>query len=109
LEQLIAKVAEFRDQRNWKPFNDPKDLAISLSLEAAELLELFQWRTSEEVVARRMEELKDELADVLYYAFLLSRDLGIDLEEAVLAKLKKNEEKYPIEKAYGNNKKYDEL
>ena len=106
---LISKVVDFRDKRNWKKFNDPKDLAISLLLEASELLELFQWKNSGEVIEHRMQDIKDELADILYYTFLMSHDLGINLEEAVLAKLQKNEEKYPIDKAYNSNKKYNEL
>lgn len=80
-----------------------------MSLEASELLENFQWKTSEEAVRKEFENIKDEMADVAIYLFLLAHDLGIDLEEAVHRKLEKNAEKYPVEKAYGSNRKYTEL
>jgi NTP pyrophosphatase (non-canonical NTP hydrolase) len=109
LKHLQQKIIEFRDARNWKQFHTPKDLAISLSLEAGELLENFQWKTSEEAVQENFENMKDELADVVIYALLLSHELGIDLEEAIMDKMKKNEQKYPIEKSFGSKKKYSEL
>jgi NTP pyrophosphatase (non-canonical NTP hydrolase) len=109
LKHLQQKIIEFRDARNWKQFHTPKDLAISLSLEAGELLENFQWKTSEEAVRENFENMKDELADVVIYALLLSHELGIDLEEAIMDKMKKNEQKYPIEKSFGSKKKYSEL
>ena len=109
MNQLIQKVVKFRDSRNWKQFHNPKDLAISLSIEASELLENFQWKTSDESVTVNFQEIQDELADVLIYALLLSNELNINLEQAVIDKMKKNGEKYPIEKAYGSNKKYNEL
>ncbi len=109
LKHLQKKIIEFRDARNWKQFHTPKDLAISLSLEAGELLENFQWKSSEEAVRESFENMKEELADVVIYALLLSHELGIDLEEAIMDKMKKNEQKYPIEKSFGSKKKYTEL
>lgn len=96
MEDLIKKIIEFRDAREWKQFHDPKDLAISITLEATELLELFQWKNSEKVVRNNAEEIKDELADVLIYAFTLAHDLGIDIESAIANKMIKNALKYPI-------------
>jgi len=107
--ELIKEIIKFRDERNWEQFHTPKDLAISISLEANELLENFQWKTSEEAVVEKKNDIKDELADVMIYSFLLADKLGIDPKEAILQKLKKNAEKYPVEKAYGLNKKYTEL
>ncbi|GLH63077.1 nucleotide pyrophosphohydrolase [Parageobacillus sp. G301] len=109
MKHLQQKIIEFRDARNWKQFHTPKDLAISLSLEAGELLENFQWKSSEEAVKTNLENIKDEIADVVIYALLLSHELGIDLEKAVIDKIKKNEQKYPIEKSFGSKKKYTEL
>ena len=104
LKDLQQKIIAFRDARNWRQFHTPKDLAISLTLEAGELLENFQWKTSEEAVQANFENIKDELADVVIYALLLSHELGIDLEEAIINKIEKNEKKYPIEKAFGSKK-----
>ncbi|HBV88090.1 MAG TPA: nucleotide pyrophosphohydrolase [Desulfosporosinus sp.] len=109
MNSLVQTVVEFRDNRNWKQFHNPKDLAISLTLEAGELLENFQWKTSDEGVKVNYQKIKEELADVMIYALLISHELGIDPEQAILEKVRKNGEKYPIEKAYGSNKKYDEL
>jgi NTP pyrophosphatase (non-canonical NTP hydrolase) len=109
LKHLQQKIIEFRDARNWRQFHNPKDLAISLSLEAGELLENFQWKSSEEAVQANFENIKDEIADVIIYALLLSHELGIDVEEAITNKIKKNEQKYPIEKSFGSKKKYNEL
>ncbi len=109
MEDLIQKIIEFRDQRNWKQYHNPKDLAISLSLEASELLENFQWKSNEEALTERFEQIRDEIADVGIYLLLLADDLGIDLEQTILDKLQKNSEKYPVEKAYGSRLKYTEL
>ena len=109
MKHLQQKIIEFRDARNWKQFHTPKDLAISLSLEAGELLENFQWKSSEEAVKTNLENIKDEIADVVIYALLLSHELGIDVEKAVIDKINKNEQKYPIEKSFGTKKKYTEL
>ena len=109
IKELTDKVNQFRDDRNWKQFHNPKDLAVSLSLEASELLENFQWKTSEEAVKVNLENIKDELADVLIYAMLLANDLGLDVEKIVKNKIGKNEMKYPVEKAYGVKTKYTDL
>ncbi|WP_044893675.1 nucleotide pyrophosphohydrolase [Bacillus alveayuensis] len=109
MKHIQQKIIEFRDARNWRQFHNPKDLAISLSLEAGELLENFQWKSSEEAVQANFENIKDEIADVIIYALLLSHELGIDVEEAITNKIKKNEQKYPIEKSFGSKKKYNEL
>lgn len=108
-QTILEKVLKFRDDRNWKQFHNPKDLAISLSLEASELLENFQWKSSEEAVDKNLENIKDELADVLIYSILLADQINVDIEEMIVNKIEKNEKKYPVEKAYGSNKKYDEL
>ncbi|MFB6804652.1 nucleotide pyrophosphohydrolase [Peribacillus butanolivorans] len=109
MKELTEKVLQFRNERNWSQFHNPKDLAISLSLEASELLENFQWKTSEEAIEERMSDIKDELADVIIYSILLSYELGIDPKEAILQKIKKNELKYPVDKAFNSKKKYTEL
>ena len=102
-------VNKFRDDRNWRQFHNEKDLAISISLEASELLELFQWKKSDDVVSKKQKELKEELADVLYWILLMGHDLDIDVFDALDKKIKKNEEKYPVEKAKGKHTKYDKL
>ncbi|MGE8021537.1 nucleotide pyrophosphohydrolase [Peribacillus frigoritolerans] len=109
MKELTEKVLQFRNERNWSQFHNPKDLAISLSLEASELLENFQWKTSEEAIEERMIDIKDELADVIIYSILLANELGIDPKEAILQKIKKNELKYPVDKAFNSKKKYTEL
>lgn len=108
-QETIDKVLAFRDARDWKQYHTPKDLAISLSLEAAELLEIFQWSGSDTECRERLPEMREELADVLMYAILLSDRLGLDLDEIILEKLRRNEEKYPVEKARGRKEKYTEL
>jgi len=107
--ELQRKVVKFRDDRDWAQFHDPKDVAISLSLEANELLELFQWRNGPDAAKERRAEIGDELADVFYWTLLMAHDLDIDLERALSAKLEKNAKKYPVEKARGSAKKYTEL
>ena len=108
-QETIDQVLKFRDDRNWKQFHNPKDLAISISLEAAELLEIFQW-SGEDVYCRdKMEQIREELADVLNYSILMADACGLDLDEIRRDKVKKNNEKYPVEKAYGSKEKYTEL
>ncbi|MDP9579706.1 UNVERIFIED_ORG: NTP pyrophosphatase (non-canonical NTP hydrolase) [Bacillus sp. 1751] len=109
MKHLQNKVIKFRDDRGWGKFHNPKDLAISLSLEASELLENFQWKSNKEAIAKNIDNIKDEMADVLIYLLMLSEELNVDLEKVIEAKLQKNAEKYPVEKAYGSNKKYNEL
>lgn len=112
LKELTQKIVEFRDERNWKQFHNPKDIALSLVLEATEVLEHFQWKNGADIQAH-IEESKDEvaeeMADVLYWVLLMAADLNIDIKEALLSKIDKNAKKYPVEKAYGNAKKYTEL
>lgn len=109
MKHLQDKVIKFRDERGWDKFHNPKDLAISLCIEASELLENFQWKSDQEAIVKNIENIKDEMADVLIYLLMLSKELDVDLEKAVETKINKNAEKYPVEKAYGSNKKYNEL
>ncbi|MGM0415299.1 MAG: nucleotide pyrophosphohydrolase, partial [Bacillota bacterium] len=94
---------------NWSQYHTPKNLAISLSLEANELLELFQWVDSKGAVQNSKTEIEDELADVIIYSILMADRLDINIEEIVASKLKKNNLKYPVDKSYGSNAKYTEL
>lgn len=105
-KETINLINQFRDERDWRQFHNPKDLAISISIETAELLELFQWKTNDEVVNMKNEALKEELADILIYSAMLAEDLGFDMDTIVLEKLKKNAEKYPLDKCRGNKSKY---
>ena len=105
-DETIRRVVGFRDARNWKQFHTPKDLAISMSLEAAELLELFQWSGSDLECRQNREKLREELADVLSYCILMADVCGFDLDEIMNEKITKNEQKYPVEKAYGSAAKY---
>ncbi|GAJ62398.1 MazG nucleotide pyrophosphohydrolase [Streptococcus parauberis] len=109
MKSIINEINNFRDEREWRQFHNEKDLAISVSLEASELLELFQWKTSEEVIQTKSEELKEEIADVVIYAYMLADNLGFDMESIIREKLAKNVEKYPVSKSKNNNKKYTEL
>ncbi len=113
LNEIIEKLLEFRRERDWKQFHRPKDLAISIVLEAAELLEEFQWKTDEEIKRYLQEDglsrVGEELADIAIYIALMSNDLGIDLLEEMRKKIRKNEEKYPVEKSKSSSKKYDKL
>jgi len=109
--ELIKRIITFRDERDWKQFHNPKDVAISLSLEAGEVLEHFQWKTPEQIeqhIKDHKEDIGDELADVLAHLLILSNDLDIDLSTAFEKKMKKNAKKYPVEKVKGKNKKYTE-
>jgi NTP pyrophosphatase (non-canonical NTP hydrolase) len=112
VKRLVQKIVDFRDARDWKQFHNPKDLAISLVLEAAEVMEHFQWKNKEEVekyIETNKQDIGEELADVLYWVLLMSHDLNIDVFSALEKKLKKNEEKYPVEKAKGKHTKYNQL
>lgn len=108
-QETINQVIKFRDDRNWKQFHNPKDLAISISLEAAELLEIFQWSGTDTVCAQKEDKIREELADVLNYCILMADTCGLDLDEIIQEKVKKNNEKYPVEKARNSARKYDEL
>ena len=108
-DETIQRVLKFRDDRDWRQFHTPKDLAISLSLEAAELLELFQWSGADLECPGNRDKLREELADVLSYCILMADVCGLDLDEIMNEKVTKNEAKYPGEKARGNAAKYTEL
>lgn len=108
-QETINKVLKFRDDRNWKQFHNPKDLAISISLEAAELLEVFQWSAEDIRCAEKINKIREELADVLNYCILMADACGLDLDEIVREKIKHNNEKYPVEMAFGSKEKYTEL
>ncbi|MHC5227105.1 nucleotide pyrophosphohydrolase [Enterococcus sp. LJL99] len=108
-ETSMEKVNRFRDERDWRQFHNEKDLALSITLEASELLELFQWKTAEETVNTSEERLKEELADVLIYSYMLADNLGFDIDQIIEEKLVKNNQKYPIDKSKGSNQKYSEL
>jgi len=108
-KETIEIVTNFRDQRNWAQFHNPKDLAISLNLEASELLEIFQWSGDDLICAEKLDKIKEELADVLCYSILMADRCGLDLDEIICAKMQKNAEKYPVEKSYGNKEKYTKL
>lgn len=114
LQELRELVVRFRDERDWGQFHTPKDLALGVQIEAAELAELFLWRKPGECEAdlrdaEFRERLADELADVQTYLLYLAHAAGLDLADAVRAKVKKNEQKYPVEKSRGSARKYDEL
>ena len=106
LADLQKRILEFRDAREWGQYHNAKDLAVCLSVEAAELLELFLWKKPEEAPR---DQIADELSDVLYCVLLIAKECQIDIYQAALAKLAKNGEKYPVEKSKGSNKKYSEL
>ena len=112
IKALTEKIKQFRDERDWKQFHNHKDMALSLVLEASELLEHFQWKSSEEVLTYgelNKEEIAEELADVAMYLFEMSDNLGVDLADAMKKKLEKNAIKYPVEKAKGRHTKYNKL
>lgn len=112
ISAIQQKIRDFRDARNWMQFHNPKDLAIGLSIEASELLEIFLWKSPAEVeaaVAEKREKIEHEIADVAVYLLELADILHIDLEAAIDRKMAHNAEKYPVDKAHGSNKKYTEL
>ena len=111
LADLVAAVCRFRDERDWAEFHTPKNLAAAVAIEAAELQERFLWKTDAEVDQDLVDAAKraDEIADVVMFAMLLADRLGIDLAEAIAAKLAANEQKYPVNLARGNARKYTEL
>jgi NTP pyrophosphatase (non-canonical NTP hydrolase) len=106
IETLTNAIVNFRDARNWRQYHNPKDLAICLNVEAAELLEIFLWKTPEEA---KIDSIKEELADVIYSAFLLAHECNLNIPEIVMDKLKKNELKYPVDLSFGKKEKYTEL
>ena len=112
IKRLTKEIILFRNKRKWKQFHNPKDVSLSLVLEAAEVMEHFQWKNKEEMdeyVKTHKGEIAEELADTLYWILLMSHDLNIDILDALEKKISKNESKYPVEKAKGKHTKYDEL
>lgn len=114
LTELKNRIQQFIDERDWGKYHNPKDVAVSISIEAAELLELFQWVNDSEIAKvlddpSKLERLKEELADVIIYCLDLARILRIDVSEAVIEKIEKNAAKYPVEKVKGEYRKYTEL
>jgi NTP pyrophosphatase (non-canonical NTP hydrolase) len=105
-KDIQKKLITFRDARNWAQFHNPKDLALALSIEAAELNELYLWKKPEEA---KVEKVKEELADVFAYALLLADKYDFDINEIILEKIKKNAAKYPVDLSKGTAKKYTEL
>ena len=108
-KETIKQILKFRDDRDWKQFHNPKDLAISISLEAAELLEVFQWSGSDTSNENKQEKIKEELADVINYCVLMADVCGLDIDEIVQEKIKVNNEKYTVSKAKGKSDKYNKL
>ena len=112
ISKLTKRIIDFRDARDWKQFHNPKDLALSLVLEASEVMEHFQWKNPKEIdeyIKTNKADIADELADTLYWVLLMSSDLGINIRKALETKLEKNEAKYPVEKSKGKHVKYDKL
>ena len=112
ISHLTEKIVAFREARDWKQFHNPKDMALSLVLEASEVMEHFQWKNiaeMEEYVKTHKNEVGEELADVLYWVLLMSHDLKIDILQSLEEKLKKNALKYPVEKVKGKHAKYNKL
>jgi NTP pyrophosphatase (non-canonical NTP hydrolase) len=112
IKKLTKKILDFRNARNWKQFHKPKDLALSLMLEAAEVGEHFQWKNEKEIKAyikQHKNDIGEELADTFYWVLLMAHDLKIDLVKIFDRKMKKNEKKYPIAKAKGKHTKYTEF
>jgi NTP pyrophosphatase (non-canonical NTP hydrolase) len=106
IDQIILELLRFRNERDWEQFHNPKDLALAINVEAGELLELFLWKSASEA---NVEKIREELSDVFAFAFMLAEKYNFDVKEIVLEKIKRNAEKYPIEKSKGSAKKYNEL
>lgn len=112
LHELTHKIIKFRDERDWKQFHNPKDIALSLVLEASEVARHFQWKNNEEIsdyIQKHKEEIGEELADVLYWVLLFSHDLKINISSALRKKIQKNAKHYPIKKSKGKHTKYTKL
>lgn len=106
IQDIIERIKQFHDDRDWQQFHDAKNLAICLSVESSELLQNFLWKQTDDV---NVENIKEELADVFYSAFLIADLYGFDIKDIIFEKLQKNAIKYPVEKTKGSNKKYNEL
>lgn len=112
MKNLVSKIIEFRENRDWKQFHSPKNLAGSIAIESSELMELFQWVDSSqsyEVASEKKEKLEEEMADIFIYLLTLAHDTNIDLLESANKKIDINNEKYPVDKSKGSSKKYDQL
>ncbi|MES2315091.1 MAG: nucleotide pyrophosphohydrolase [Patescibacteria group bacterium] len=112
ISEITKRIIAFRDARDWKQFHNPKDLALSLVLEATEVMEHFQWKNPKEIeeyLKTNKADIAEELADTLYWILLMGNDLNIDVLKALEKKIEKNESKYPVEKAKGKHTKYDKL
>ena len=111
LEELTDLVIKHRDERNWKQFHNPKDVSLSLSLEASELLEHFQWKNGKEMqehIKKHKKEVGEEVADILYYLLLFAYDNHIEIKKVFVEKMKENKRKYPVQKTKGKHLKYSE-
>lgn len=104
MEEILDRIRKFREDRDWNKFHTPENLAKSISIEAGELLEHFQWDNN-----YHKQEVSEELADVMIYCIHMADAMGVDIKEIILDKMNKNEQKYPVEKSKGNSKKYTEL
>ncbi|MFZ5986837.1 MAG: nucleotide pyrophosphohydrolase [Bacillota bacterium] len=113
LTGAVETLLKFRSQRDWSKFHTPKNLSMSIAIESAELMEHFQWKTDEEIKeylsSEKFDDVKEEIADIASYLLLLSNDMGLDLNKAIMDKVKKNEKKYPVSKCKGKHNKYNEL
>lgn len=112
VDKILEKIRIFRDERDWMQFHDAKNMAVSIIIEASELLEHFQWKSRQEVeeyITKNKEEVRDEIADIALYLFELADNLGINLLDAMERKLEKNKKKYPVERAKGKHTKYNRL
>lgn len=108
-KKVINELIQFRNERDWEQFHDSKNLALAISIEASELNELFLWKKDNEVENVNQEKLKEELADILSFAFLIAEKHNLDVFDIISEKIKKNALKYPVDKAKGTSKKYNEL
>lgn len=108
-QEVINELIKFRDERDWQQFHDSKNLALAISIESAELNEVFLWKKDNEIENVNLDKIKEELADILSFSFLLAEKHNLDIFQIVLDKVKRNAEKYPVNKAKGTAKKYDEL
>lgn len=109
IKEITDELIKFRNDRDWEQFHDTKNLAVAISIEAAELNEVFLWKDSKDSEVSSRDKIKEELADIFAYSFLLAEKHGFDVKKIVLDKIKRNNEKYPVEKAKGTAKKYNEL
>ncbi len=105
-DEIMQALITFRNERDWEQFHNPKDLALAINVEAGELLELFLWKNASEA---EEEKIKEELADVFAFSFLLAEKYNLDVKQIILEKIQKNAQKYPVDKAKGNATKYNEL